>query len=86
MAAEALPRGGRLVAGVACGGPEIDAAGDVISLSPETRDALTRAIDPAELTTRTVTAYFAGLLAAAQGGHLVVSARPGGFRLGAKLP
>ena len=86
VAAEALPRGGRLVAGAACGGPEIDAAGDVILLSAETRAALTRAIDPAELTTRTVTAYFAGLLAASQGGQLVVNARPGGFRLGANLP
>jgi hypothetical protein len=31
--------------------------------------------------TRTVTAYFAGLLAASQGRRVVVNDRPGGFRL-----
>lgn len=85
VAAEALPRGDRLIAG-ASGGPEIDAAGDVILLSAETRAALAQEIDPAELTTRTVIAYFAGLLAASQNGRLVLSLRPGGFHLSAKLP
>jgi histidine phosphotransferase ChpT len=86
VAGEALPRGGRLAARAASGGPEIDAVGDAISLSEETRAALTRAADPAELTTKTVTAYFAGLLAAAQGRILVVSDRAGGFGLGAPPP
>jgi hypothetical protein len=36
---------------------------------------------PSLLTTRTVPAYFAGLLAAAQGRILVMAGRPGGFRL-----
>ena len=71
--------------GAASGGPELDAIGDGHSLSAETRAALTRAADPAELTTRTVTAYFAGLLAAAQGRILVVSDRPGGFRMRARV-
>jgi hypothetical protein len=86
VAGEALSRGGRLVVGAACGGPEIDAAGDAVSLSEETRAALTRTTDPAELTTKTVIAYFAGLLAAARGRVLVVSDRPGGFGLGAPPP
>ena len=43
--------------------------------------ALTRTAEASELTTRTVTAYFAGLLAASQGRVLVANNRPGGFRL-----
>jgi histidine phosphotransferase ChpT len=85
VAGEALPRGGRLAVGAASDGPEIDAIGDPVTLSAEARFALARATDPAELTTRTVTPYFAGLLAAEQGRTLVVSDRPGGFRLGATL-
>jgi histidine phosphotransferase ChpT len=84
-AGEALPRGGRLVVGAAGDGPDIDATGAAIFLPAETRAALARSIDPAELTTRTVPAYFAGLLAAAQRRHLVVSDRSGGFRLGAPM-
>lgn len=83
---EALSRGGRLMLGAASGAPELDAIGDRITLSAETRAALTCAADPAELTTRTVTAYFAGLLAATQGRILVMSDRPGGFRMRAPPP
>jgi histidine phosphotransferase ChpT len=85
VAGEALPRGGRLVVDAASEGPEIDAIGDTVTLPAEARSALARTTDPAELTTRTVTPYFAGLLAAAQGRTLVVSDRPGGFSLGATL-
>jgi histidine phosphotransferase ChpT len=81
VAGEALSRGGRLIVGAASGGPEIDAIGDTIILPSETRAALTQTADPSELTTRTVGAYFAALLAAAQGRVLVVSDRPGGFRM-----
>jgi histidine phosphotransferase ChpT len=80
---EALLRGGRLVVGAALGGPEITAAGGAVLLSAETRAALIGAADTAELTTRTVPAYFAGLLAASQGRRLVVGDRPDGFRLSA---
>ena len=83
---EALLRGGKLVVGAASGGPEIKAIAAAVSLSVEARAALIGAADPAELTTRTVPAYFAGLLAASQGGRLVVSDRPDGFRLSAMLP
>ena len=81
VAGQALPRGGRLVVGTGSGGPVIDAIGDATSLPAETRAALARETDPSELTTRTVPAYFAGLLAAAQGRILVMAGRPGGFRL-----
>jgi histidine phosphotransferase ChpT len=83
VAGSALPRGGRLAIDATGGGPEITASSDAISLPAETRAALALAIDPAELTTRTVTAYFAGLLAASQGRRIVVNDQPGEFRLGA---
>jgi histidine phosphotransferase ChpT len=85
VAGEALPRGGRLVVGAAGDSPEIAASGEAILLSAEASAALTRSTDPAELTTRTVVAYFAALLAAAQRRHLVVTDRPGGFHLGAPM-
>jgi hypothetical protein len=86
VAGEALSRGGRLLVGAASGAPQLDAIGDKIVLSAETRAALTCAADPAELTTRTVAAYFAGLLAAAQRHVLVLSDASGGFRLRASPP
>jgi histidine phosphotransferase ChpT len=86
IAREALPRGGRLIVRAASGGPEIEATGAPILLSAETRAALTGAAGPAELTTRTVPACFAGLLAAAQGRRLVVRDRADGFLLSAPPP
>jgi hypothetical protein len=53
----------------------------MVILPAETRAALTGTADPSELTTRTVAAYFAGLLAAVQDRVLVVSDRPGGLRM-----
>jgi histidine phosphotransferase ChpT len=86
VAREALLRGGRLVVGTALGGPDIEATGAAVSLSVETRAALIGTADPAELTTRTVPAYFAGLLATSQGRRIAVSDRTDGFRLSATLP
>jgi histidine phosphotransferase ChpT len=83
VAAEGLPRGGRLVVRGGALGPEIDASGAGNGLSAELRAALTLAAPSAELTARTVTGYFAGLLALALGWRLVVSDQPGGFRLAA---
>jgi histidine phosphotransferase ChpT len=86
VAGQALPRGGRLLVGAVSGGPVIDAIGDATSLPAETCAALAREIALGELTTRTVPAYFAGLLAAAQGRIVVATGRPDGFRLAATLP
>ncbi len=87
LAGEGLPRGGHLVlsAGLTggTGGPQIDATGQGPGPSPELRAALALAVPTAELTSRTVGGYFAGLLAEALGWRLVVADRPGGFRLGA---
>ena len=84
-AREALPRGGRLTVATSGGSeidtPEIEVDGATVSLSAEMRAALTGAVDPAALTTRTVPACFAGLLAAGQGARLAVVDRPDGFRL-----
>ena len=85
LAGEGLPRGGRLVvsADSSAGaiGPQIEATGRGAGPSPEIRAALSLAIPTAELTSRTVAGYFAGLLAEALGWRLVVADQPGGFRL-----
>jgi histidine phosphotransferase ChpT len=83
VAAEGLPRGGRLVLGVVAAGLAVEATGNGAAASPEARAALTLTTPAAALTTRTVGAYFAGLLAEAQGRRLVVEDRPGGFRVAA---
>jgi len=83
VAGEALPRGGRLVLDVGALGPEVAAHGDGSGPSPEIRAALSLAVSTAELSSRTVGGYLAGLLAQAQGWRLVVSDEPGGFRLAA---
>lgn len=83
LAGEGLPRGGRLVLTAGAGGPEIEATGQGPGPSPEVRAALALAVSTAELTSRTVGAYFAGLLADELGCRLVVADRPGGFRLSA---
>ena len=82
VAGEGLPRGGRLVLSAGAVGPEIEATGAGSGPSPEIRAALSLAVPAAELTSRTVGAYFTGLLAEALGRRLVVSDQAGGFRLG----
>ncbi len=82
LAGEGLPRGGRLVLSAGAVGPEIAATGAGPGPSPEIRAALALAAPTAELSSRTVGGYFAGLLAEAQGWRLVVADQPGGFRLG----
>jgi histidine phosphotransferase ChpT len=81
LAGEGLPRGGRLVLSAGPAGPEIEATGAGTGPSPEARTALALAVPAAELTSRTVGGYFAGLLAEALGRRLVVADQPGGFRL-----
>ena len=81
VAGEGLPRGGGLVLSAGLVGPEVEATGAGSGPSPEIRAAIDLAVPAAELTSRTVGAYFAGLLAEALGWRLVVTDQAGGFRL-----
>jgi histidine phosphotransferase ChpT len=83
LAGEGLPRGGRLILIAGAAGPEIEATGPGSGPPPLLRAALTLAAPTAELSSRTVGGYFAGLLAAALGCRLIVTDRPDGFRLAA---
>jgi histidine phosphotransferase ChpT len=85
-AGEGLPRGGRMTLSLASAGPQIAAVGEASGLSPEAAAALTLAASTAALTTRTVGAYLAGLLAEARGRRLVLEDVAGGFRLSAVMP
>jgi histidine phosphotransferase ChpT len=82
LAGEGLPRGGHLVLSAGAAGPQIAANGAGPGPSPELRAALALAVPTAELTSRTVGGYFAGLLAEALGRRLFLADQPGGFRLG----
>jgi len=81
LGADGLPRGGQLSLLAGSEGPQVDAAGQNAGLSPEAQTALALRSTAADLTTRTVGAYFAGLLADAQGKRLALAERAGGFRL-----
>jgi histidine phosphotransferase ChpT len=81
IAGEGLPRGGRLVVSAGAIGPEVEATGAGPGPLPEVRAALALAVPSAELNSRTVGGYFAGLLSETLGWRLVVADRPGGFRL-----
>jgi histidine phosphotransferase ChpT len=81
VAADALPRGGRLVLATAI--LEIEAIGEATSLPPETLAALTLVASVDGLTSRTVQAYFAGVLARSLGCRLVGTAESRRVRLAA---
>ncbi|HVH82641.1 MAG TPA: histidine phosphotransferase family protein [Stellaceae bacterium] len=78
VASEALPRGGKLTV---TAGPTITAAGEGTGPSAEARDALTLTAPVEALSSRTIGAYFAGLLARGLGRRVNVGVEPGGFRL-----
>jgi hypothetical protein len=79
VAAETVPRGGRLVLS---GNPlTIDAVGEAAALSPETRAALMLDMPTSELTARTIQPYFSALLARALACRLITTAEPGRVRL-----
>jgi histidine phosphotransferase ChpT len=69
--AEVLSRGGSLVLAVAPDGLDLEATGEFTALSPETSAALLLALPVAALTSRSVQAYFTGLLAETLGCRLV---------------
>lgn len=81
VAGEALPRGGRLTLTAGAAGPDIAASGAGSGPSPEIRAALAMTTSSADLTSRSVGGYFAGLLAEAQGCRITLADQPGGFRL-----
>jgi histidine phosphotransferase ChpT len=79
VGAETLPRGGRLV--LTDDPLDLEAVGEAADLSPELRSALMLTMPIAELTPRTVQAFFTGLLAKALGSRLIGTAEPGRVRL-----
>ncbi|MFZ2004572.1 MAG: histidine phosphotransferase family protein [Stellaceae bacterium] len=81
IAAEALPRGGKLALLAEGGGIAVSAQGDGTGPSAEASGAMTLASPVEALTPRTVGAYFAGLLAKMLDRRLRVAAAPGGFRI-----
>jgi histidine phosphotransferase ChpT len=81
--AEALARGGHIAIGFAAGGLRLEVAGEGLSLAREQSLALGLNLRVAELTTRTVQAYFTALLARIQGWRLVDVAAPGRLHISA---
>ena len=79
LGVEMLPRGGRLM--LADRPLNVEAVGDAAALSSEARDAAALVAPIADLTSRTVQAYFTGLLAQALGCRLIGTAEPGRVRL-----
>ena len=81
IASEALPRGGKLALIPEGGAVAVAASGEGAGPSAELVDALALKTPVEALTSRTVGAYFAGLLAGALDRRLRVTAEPGGFRI-----
>ena len=81
IAGEALPRGGKLALVAEAGAVMVAAQGEVTGPSAEASEAIALRAPVEALTSRTVGAYFAGLLAHALGRRLRVAAEPGGFRI-----
>jgi histidine phosphotransferase ChpT len=69
--AEALSRGGSLVLAAGPAGIKVEAIGEFATLSPEASAALALATPVAALTSRSVQAYFTGLLAETLGRRLI---------------
>lgn len=81
VAADALPRGGTLTVGCGKGAISVDVIGEGNGPSAEISQALALEAAVDELTPRTVSAYFAGLLGRQLGCRVLVTGQPGGFRL-----
>ena len=75
VGAEALPRRGRLV--LTHDPLNLEIVGKAAELSPDARAALTLTMPVVELTSRTVQAFFTGLLAKALGCRLICTAEAG---------
>ena len=81
VAAEPLIRGGRLVLEAEAAGLEVQATGEGAKLAPEICAGLSLLTPVKDLSSRTIGAYFAGLLARRLGCRIVINEQPGGFRL-----
>ena len=81
IAGETLPRGGKLALLAEAGTIAVTAHGEVMGPSAEAGEAMALNTTAEALTSRTIGAYFAGLLAQALGRRLRVVAEPGGFRI-----
>jgi len=84
--AEALSRGGNLVLAAAPDGLDLEATGEFAALPPETSAALSLATPVAALTSRSVQAYFTGLLAEVLGCRLIRTEEFRRLRLTAVAP
>jgi histidine phosphotransferase ChpT len=81
VGAEALSGGGNLALTDGPAGLDLKAIGETAALSAEASAALALATPIEALTSRTVQAYFTGLLAEALGYRLIRAAEPGRIRL-----
>ena len=81
VGAAALPRGGQLTLDAAAGDLWLEATGESIALSGEEAASLALGMPVNALTPRTVQAYFAGLLAQAQGARLIARAARAELRI-----
>jgi histidine phosphotransferase ChpT len=79
IAGEALPRGGKLALLADADSVAVAAQGEGPGPSVDMSEAMALRAPVEALTSRTVGAYFAGLLARALGRRLRVAAEPGGF-------
>ena len=79
VGAETLPRGGRLV--LSAEPLNLEAINEVTDLHPDTGAALMLTTPTGQLTSRTIQAFLAGLLAKALGCRLLATAEPGRVRL-----
>jgi len=80
VGSESLPRGGRLIVMAGPDGPELEGIGEGNGPSSEIRAALALTAPVAELSARTVAAYFAGLLGESLCCRIAVTGTPGSFR------
>jgi histidine phosphotransferase ChpT len=81
IAAETMPRGGRMMLAAQNGGITLEGAGGGSGFSAEVCDALALTAPVEALTPRTVAAYFSGLLGQALGCRVTATSEPGRFRV-----
>jgi histidine phosphotransferase ChpT len=81
VAGEALPRGGKITLMAEAGAVAVAATGDGAGPSAEISAALALTTPIEALTSRTVGAYFAGLLAQTLGSRLRIATEPASFRI-----